>query len=333
MNLTLKQSTHIENLIQEYARAGRDRAYEVCTKANFKVQAVPLLKKYLDSLKDPALLRALSFGDMSGINKNHLLQTLRDQFFSRDFQPVASDNLELYALRPMEDDINQQALSAFESSILSVVEDWLRVAIMEMTTDILKKGSLGVNPKVERYSQTKNAISTAVTANLDSLIQSIFQNYTQMGPNQKNYLYKIYENSYSSGRAAVGQSFLSSPSTIVYQQLKEDFFQTNFNIQKGDVDFLDKLMKRNPDAVDVVLNPDRFESYSVTMYEQNFIDWNPPLDPNALQQHGLGEEDVTILAKTAYSDGVKSQVTRLATDALAEMARKEMRTKTNEVVR
>jgi len=40
MNLSLKQSTHIENLVNEYAQAGRDRAYEVSSKAAFKVQAI-----------------------------------------------------------------------------------------------------------------------------------------------------------------------------------------------------------------------------------------------------------------------------------------------------
>jgi hypothetical protein len=320
MDLSLRQQTKVENILEEYKQAARIAAYDVLGKSNFKIRVIPMVKNQLDAIRDLDILKALASGDINVIRKNHIVQQIRDEFFSRQFTPVISSQLSSHGLQNLEDDINQQALSVFEKNIHAVIEDWVRASAKDLAKDILAEVKKSpkvkeILPKILARQEVEN-----FQTNLQREISSIFD---AVNFKQKEYLYRVYEKSYNEGKAAVGSNFLSDPQSIVYQTLKSDFFLETEEVKKGDIGFLNLLIARNPQAAEKVLNLSSFENYPLAMYEQNFIDWSPSdLNPAQLDGLALSENDVQILAKKSYGRGVMFQITNLAAKALAEMAKK-----------
>lgn len=168
-------------------------------------------------------------------------------------------------------------------------------------------------------------------ADRDNRLREIDSNFGFLQPTQKDYMRAVYTRSYTKGQESVSNDIFTNSSSVTYNEII-DRFEDYPKIETPDWDFITKVAKPTPEALNEILNSSDQkgfeEDFSYYIYEKFYIDGSRELEEFDVEvPDGLNKDSIYFMSDMAYADGVENRVRELADKAVQEMAEEKLEEK------
>lgn len=276
---------------EECIKVAQEKALSHINNPKFYSQAEEDIKFQVKKF-DKATLDQVSSGDFEGIDLKSFVQMFYDRYFEKAACQMPIDLLVINGLESIASDIEVRLNKLILEQTLEVIEGWLRPNMISFACEELGK---------TKVSTPETQVPNLAKANVYKEIAKVVGNFIyDMSTVSKHRLVSAYESAYKAGEDSV-------PGNV----LDQDFAKENLKI----------LIQEKPElaAAQLLTDEEVFGStFAQSLYEDCFV-CGVGAALNDYQIDGLDTDYIKYTLVTAYANGVRDTINKLAINAIEQL--------------